>query len=108
MRSKIFSFLNALIFVIAALSLQACFYEHSYTPAYGPDPYAYGPGPDYGPGYAYRPPPAYAYVPGRVGDYDDHHAWHDRDWWVEHDHPWVQQHHPGWLQHRRDDDHDRR
>jgi hypothetical protein len=64
---------------------------------YGPG-YGYGPGP----GYAYAPAPAYAAGYGRpviVGDYDDHHAWHDRDWWVSHDRGWVQSHHHEWLEH---------
>jgi len=39
------------------------------------------------------------------GDYDDHHAWHDRDWWVRNNHPWVQQHHPEWTRHEHEADH---
>ncbi len=73
---------------------------------YGP---GYGHGP--GPGYAYAPAPAPVYAEGYgrrviVGDYDDHHVWHDRDWWVGHDRGWVEVHHSEWLEH--DEDHDHR
>jgi len=91
MRSKILPVLKTSIFVLGALSLQACFYGGH---PYGPAPYAYAPAPAYG----YARPPAYAYAPPpRVGDYDAHHQWHDRDWWVQNNHPWVQQHHPDWI-----------
>jgi hypothetical protein len=107
MRSKIFPALKAMILVVGAVTLQACFYGgHPYGPAYGPDPYAYGPGP----AYAYGPPRSYIYTPPpRVGDYDEHRQWHDRDWWVQNNHPWVQQHHPDWVAsraHGHDSDHD--
>jgi hypothetical protein len=92
--SKIFLALKAMIFVAGAVTLQACFFGGH--PAYGPDPYAYGSGP----GYAYGGSPAYVYGrPPVVGDYDDHHAWHERDWWVRNNHPWVRQHHPEWIAH---------
>ena len=45
-------------------------------------------------------PPAYVYGrPPVVGDYDEHHTWHERDWWIRNNHPWVQQHHPEWMAH---------
>jgi hypothetical protein len=116
MKSKIAPVFKALIFVAGAGSLQACFYggHHRAQPA----PYGYSSGPAYGyapqpapqPEYRYAPPPAYKYAPPpQVGDYDEHHQWHDRDWWVRHNRPWVQQHHPAWLAsqgHGHDNDHD--
>ena len=33
------------------------------------------------------------------GDFDDHHEWHDRDWWHDHHPDWVDQHHPDWYKH---------
>jgi len=102
MKSKILPVFKMLILVLGALSLQACFYGgHPYysqpAPAYG-----YAPAPAYGyarpPAYGYARPPAYGYVPpARVGDYDAHHQWHDRDWWVQNNHAWVHQHHPDWV-----------
>jgi len=54
----------------------------------------YGPG---DPGYAYGPHYGYAAAPPViVGDYDEHHVWHDRDWWVSNRHDWVLHHHPEW------------
>lgn len=99
--SKILLFLLPLC---AALTLQACFYgggRHHYGPGYG-----YSPSPVYAappPAYSYRQPP-----PPRVyGDYDAHHVWHDRDWWVKNDRSWVEHHHPTWLSHGQDHhDHD--
>lgn len=93
--SKFFPVLKAIIFVAGAVSLQACVYGgHPYYSE--PAPYAYGPGP----AYAYGAPPANVYGrPPVVGDYDEHHTWHERDWWIRNNHPWVQQHHPGWLAH---------
>ncbi len=97
-----------LVPIFAALMLEACFYG-------GPRPYyAYGPGYSAPPVYAappvYSAPPAYAYQTVRpgYGDWDDHHVWHDRDWWVNNNRPWVQAHHPHWLDahHDRDHDHD--
>jgi hypothetical protein len=32
-----------------------------------------------------------------IGDYDQHHEWHDADWWRDHEPKWVQTHHPDWL-----------
>lgn len=34
-----------------------------------------------------------------MGDYDNHHAWHDADWWHQHDPDWVTKHHPEWVEH---------
>ncbi|HZO80720.1 MAG TPA: hypothetical protein VFB33_03420 [Candidatus Binataceae bacterium] len=102
----------ALFPALAALTLGACFYG-------GPRPYyAYGPGYTAPPVYAaaplYSAPPVYAYQTVRpgYGDWDDHHVWHDRDWWLDNNRPWVQEHHPQWLskhqqeRHDRDGDHD--
>ncbi|HVB80338.1 MAG TPA: hypothetical protein VNE82_10405 [Candidatus Binataceae bacterium] len=90
-RSKISLVLKALISVVGAVSLQACFYGgHPYYSQ--AEPYGYAPAPAYG----YARPPAYAYAP-RVGDYDEHHQWHDRNWWVQNNHVWVQHHHPDWI-----------
>jgi hypothetical protein len=69
--------------ICVTLGLSGCFESY---PAYGGG-YAY---PAYSPGYVYQPPVV-------VGDYDEAHHWHDRDWWVQNRHPWVQQHHPDWL-----------
>jgi hypothetical protein len=100
MKSKIFPALKTLILVFGAVSLQACFYGgHRYEPA----PYAYEPPPR----YVYAPPPPVVVY----GDYDEHHAWHDRDWWVRNNHPWVEHHHPDWVasrEHGHDRDHDHR
>jgi len=97
MKSKIFPALKTLILVFGAVSLQACFYGgHRYEPA----PYAYEPPPR----YVYAPPPPVVVY----GDYDEHHAWHDRDWWVRNNHPWVEHHHPDWVasrEHGHDRDH---
>jgi hypothetical protein len=101
MYEKASKVLLVLLPVGAALMLQACFFGggHPYH-RYG---YGYAPPPVDPPpvAYAYQPPP-------RVyGDYDDHHAWHDRDWWIKNNRPWVQHHHPAWLGHDHDDhDHD--
>ena len=65
------------------------------------------------PGWIRPPAPAYGAAyghppygqPAVVGDYDDKHQWHDRNWWVANKRQWVQQHHPDWVQHH-DHDHD--
>ncbi len=83
--------LAALILLIggSAIAVQGCFEE------------SYGPGPGYGYGSYYPYGPSYAAAPPVVlGDWDEHHAWHDRDWWVENRRPWVEQHHHEWLQGR--------
>jgi hypothetical protein len=89
MRNKISPLLKTLTFALGAVALQGCFY--------GGHPYYSQPAP-YAPAYGYARPPAYAYAPPpRVGDYDAHHQWRDRDWWVQNNHAWVQQHHPEWV-----------
>ncbi|MGH7934834.1 MAG: hypothetical protein ACREQN_16960 [Candidatus Binataceae bacterium] len=80
MRRKIILIAEALVLIFGTFTLQACFGEHHYNPA-----------PGYGYGYGYQQP-SVAY-----GDYDQHHVWHDRDWWVQNDHDWAQQHHPNWF-----------
>jgi hypothetical protein len=67
----------------SALAVEGCF-EAPYTPAYG-----YG-------GY-YPSGPAYTAPPAVYGDWDEHHLWHDRDWWVANRRPWVEVHHHEWL-----------
>jgi hypothetical protein len=32
-----------------------------------------------------------------VGDWDENHEWHNRDWWVKNHRPWVALNHPAWL-----------
>ena len=103
MRSKIYAAVKVLAFVAGAAMLQACFFGGGGHPYYGggPDPYAYSPGP---PVYAYGPAPAYGYArPPIRGDYDDHHDWHDRNWWMQNNRPWVEQHHPRWIGHEHEE-----
>ena len=38
---------------------------------------------------------AQGHPPG-MGDYDQHHEWHDASWWGKHDPKWVQEHHADW------------
>jgi hypothetical protein len=69
------------------------------TPGYGPA-YAYN-----NPGYVYNPRPVYVapapvYPNPRVGDWDEHHQWHDRDWWEDNRRPWAEEHHPEWFPQR--------
>ncbi len=33
------------------------------------------------------------------GAYDEHHRWHDANWWHVHRPGWVWQYHPEWVQH---------
>jgi len=58
-------------------------------------------GPGYGYGYGYNnyyPYGSYYSAPPVVyGDWDEHHEWHDRDWWVDHRRPRVEEHHHDWL-----------
>jgi hypothetical protein len=81
-----------------AFALQGCVET---TPAYGYGPaYAYN-----DPGYVYNPRPVYVapapvYPNPRVGDWDEHHQWHDRDWWEHNRRPWAEQHHPEWFAQR--------
>lgn len=104
MKEKTSKILLVLLPISAALMLQACFYGGGYRYR-GQGPYA---PPAYSPAYA--APPAYTYRPPPpvYGAYDQHHQWHDRDWWLKNDRPWVEHHHPTWLghDHDRDDHHD--
>jgi hypothetical protein len=54
-----------------------------------------------GPGYGYGDSapyyPYYSGAPVGYGDWDEHHTWHDRDWWVGNHRPWVEEHHHEWL-----------
>ncbi len=98
---KIWTYLAGGALIATTLALQGCFESVPAAPAYGYNYPAYG----YNyPAYGYNPPVIY---PGRpvygtpaptvYGDYDDHHQWHDRDWWVNNRRPWVEQHHREWL-----------
>ncbi|HXW85202.1 MAG TPA: hypothetical protein VEJ86_12395 [Candidatus Binataceae bacterium] len=60
--------------LLATVSVSACFYG--------------------GPGYGYP-----GGGPVVVGDYDEGHVWHDRDWWVSNRRDWVSVHHHEWLDH---------
>jgi hypothetical protein len=91
MRGKILLGFGAFLLLLGTLTFQACFEEN--YPAYG-----YAPEYGYAPAYGYAAPP-----PGVVGDYDDHHVWHDRDWWVHNHRDWVEQHHRGWIEHHNHD-----
>jgi len=42
-------------------------------------------------------PPATADEHRGLGDYDQHHEWHDADWWREKQPDWVRKHHSDWL-----------
>ena len=75
---KTLLFVQVGLFALGAFAAQACYEENTY--------------PGYGGGYYSSPPVV-------VGDYDGHHVWHDRDWWVGHDHDWVSNHHHEWLDH---------
>jgi len=72
------------------LAFQGCFYEEPrhVEPAYG---------------YAAPAPAVVVY-----GDYDEHHAWHERDWWVSNRPEWVHDHHPEWLAKERHEEHEHR
>ncbi len=84
MKNRIFLILESLLLLVGILAFQGCFEEHRYV---APEPVYVAPEPVYGPPYG-----VYGY-----GDYDEHRAWHDRDWWVANRHDWVQQHHPDWF-----------
>lgn len=94
MRRNIIRAATAVLLTVAMFSFSACFEETYPAPA----PY---PAYSYAPGYSYGAPPVV------VGDYDEHHVWHDRGWWVGHDRPWVESHHHEWLEHHDRDDRDR-
>lgn len=90
MTSKIFLTLGTSAIVFGMLGLQGCFVVEEprhVAPAYGYPAYDY---PAYG--YAAPAPPVLVY-----GDYDEHHAWHERNWWVNSRRDWVKEHHPDWL-----------
>lgn len=89
MKRKIMLAAKAALVAAGMLSLSACF-EESY-PAY--------------PAYGYAP--VYAAPPVVIGDYDDYHRWHDRDWWVDNRRDWVQTHHHEWLEQHAPAHHDR-
>jgi len=36
---------------------------------------------------------------GKRGGFDEHHGWHDADWWHDHHPGWLWQHHPEWAEH---------
>lgn len=80
MRNRLVSAFGALLLVSTMFALQACFEHHH----------------DYG----YGPPPA-----GVEGDYDEHHEWHERKWWVENRRDWVAEHHHEWLEEHEEHDH---
>lgn len=87
---KVLSTLAFSTIICGALALQGCFEE----------PYAAGPGYGYGAGYGsvYGGPPVVVGGPQvGYGDWDEHHAWHQRDWWGANRRPWVQEHHQEWL-----------
>ena len=93
MKSKIIIAIQAASLVFGMLALQGCFESNYPAPGYG---YASAPG------YYYAPAPVYV----GDGDYDEHHAWHDRNWWVNNRRDWVNDHHKEWLAHKdRDDQH---
>jgi hypothetical protein len=100
MKSKIVLAIGATFLVFGMLAVQGCYVSH--YPGYGG--YGYAPAPGYGyagPRY-YAPAPAYV----REGAYDEHHAWHDRNWWVNNRRDWVNNNHKEWLGHKdRDDQH---
>jgi hypothetical protein len=67
------------------LALEGCFVA-------GPRPVS----PAYGyPAYGYAAPAPAALVVH--GDWDEHHVWHERDWWVNNRRDWVHVHHPEWI-----------
>ena len=70
MRTGIIAACKALLLVLPMLAFQACFEEHHHPP------------------YEY----------GTYGDYDEHHDWHDRRWWIDHRRDWVEEHHHEWLE----------
>jgi len=88
---RVVSLLTLTILLGCTMAVEGCF-EGPPVPAYG-----YGPS-YYAPAYA---APAYV-APGPVayGDWDEHHVWHDRDWWVANRRPWVEEHHHEWLEGR--------
>jgi hypothetical protein len=77
---KLILLAEGLLLICGSLMFSACFYGPGRDPGYA-----------YGPRYGYAAPP-----PVVVGDYDEHHVWHNRDWWMSNHHDWVMTHHPEW------------
>jgi hypothetical protein len=77
---KLIILAEGLFLVCGIFTLSACFYGPRPDPAYG-----------YARSYGYNVAP-----PVVVGDYDERHVWHDRDWWMANHHDWVEHHHPDW------------
>lgn len=67
----------------AAMAVEGCIAETPVPVGYSAPYYPYG--------------PATVRAPAVYGDWDEHHAWHDRDWWVANRRPWVAEHHREWL-----------
>ncbi|MGH7925607.1 MAG: hypothetical protein ACREQH_13565 [Candidatus Binatus sp.] len=90
-KSKIITAIGATTLVLGMVALQGCFESNypAYDPGYGG--YGYASGPTY-----YQPTPVV------VGDYDEHHTWRGRDWWVSNRRDWVNDHHKEWLGHDND------
>jgi len=86
MKSKIIIAIQAGSLALGLFALQGCY------------------GPSYGGGYGYAGPEYYGSSTVVVGDYDERHAWHNRDWWVNNRRDWVSTHHKEWLAHT--DQHD--
>lgn len=87
MTKKLLLAAGSLMLLPVTLALQGCFDS-------GPD-YGYGPG--------YYGGPAYYSEPVYAGDYDEHHSWHDRDWWVNNRRDWAEDHHQEWFSDRHED-----
>jgi hypothetical protein len=90
MKSKLLAIAKVSLLSLMAVGAAACYEAGPAYPVYGGGYPAYG----------YRAP-----APVVVGDYDEHHAWHDRNWWVANNRGWVQEHHSDWLNHH--DEHGR-
>jgi len=91
MRNKIFLLPGALFAIFGMFTLQSCFYSGPRYPAYSAGPAAYSAYP-VAPAYVARPPVVV------LGDYDERHVWHERDWWVANRRDWVNEHHREWLE----------
>jgi hypothetical protein len=84
MKSKIITAIGATSLVFGMFALQGC-YEYNY-PGYT------------GYGYRYGSGRGYYSQPAVVGDYDEHHSWHDRDR--------DEDHHSEWRGHNERDEHE--
>jgi len=42
--------------------------------------------------------PVVAHAEHHDGDWDEHHAWHNSDWWHDNHPGWVYRHHPEWAE----------